>query len=135
MRKNDDKAAIVNRFETEEGGEEHLLTEISEDTTTILRGELKSFFYCPLVNRHRGTLHLKLAIQSGEPMNRGEEQRQYLWPIHQQFNRDGVAFAGFDPVQEIHQFKIGALVGITSEFNEVDARKDIMKDAIRIYEE
>lgn len=36
-------------------------------------------------------------------------------------------------MQEIHQFKIGAFIGISSEFNEVDARKDIMKDALEIY--
>ena len=44
----------------------------------------------------------------------------YLSKIFRKFNVNGVSFAGYDPIQEINQFRIRAFIGITSDFNEVD---------------
>ena len=135
IQKNDQGASIINRFETELGGEEKTLTDISDDVRTLTKGSLQPFFHRPMINRYRGTFHVKIAIRSTRAMNRGTEQRNYLTPIFENYNRPNNRFIAYDPVQEIHQFKIGAFIGISSEFNEVDARKDIMSDALKIYDE
>ena len=134
VRKNDDGAVYVNKFETEEGGEEKTLASMDENDCSITHDRLKPFFHKPMINRHKGTFHVKVAVRSSQAMKRGYEQRTYLAPIFHKFNNNGYRFAAFDPVQEINQFKIGALVGITPDFNEVDARMDLMKDAVRLYE-
>ena len=134
IRQNDEGACITNKFETEQGGEEHGLIEIKDGTKSITGGILQPFFHRPMINRYRGTFHVKVALRSSMAMNRGREQRNYLSPIFELYNRRDIAFVAYDPVQEIHQFKIGAFIGISSEFNEVDARKDIMRDALEIYE-
>ena len=132
IKENDDGAVVVNKFETENGGEEKVLAELG-DKNTLSDGELKPFFHKPMVNSYRGTLHLKTAIRSSQPMQRGNQQREYLRNIFMKFNVQGQRYAAFDPVQEINQFRIGALVGITAEFNEIDTRRDIMGDATEIY--
>lgn len=45
IKQNDEGACITNKFETEQGGEEHKLTEIKEGTTSIKDSLLQPFFY------------------------------------------------------------------------------------------
>ena len=96
--------------------------------------ELKPFIYNPMINGYRGTLHFKVAVSAGHAMNRGEEQRRYLRPVFEACNLIQKRTFLHDPIQEIHQFKVGALVGMPIDFNKVEARKDLLEGAREIYE-
>ena len=71
---------------------------------------LQPFVSKPMVNSYRKTLHLRLAIRTGQALQRGQAQRRYLAPIFDLFDLSGICTFLYDPIQEFHQFKIAALV-------------------------
>ena len=123
----DQGATFVNKCETEEGGEEKLLSEMPSTISEMKDNQLSPFVGNPSINGKYGTLHIKMAIRPTVPMQRGYEQKEYLWPIYNKFNITHRCSFIYDECQEIYQHRIAVLTGQPSVFNKREARFDLIK--------
>ena len=58
----DPDCRLVNRFETEMGGEERMTDHIPAEVDSFKDPDMKPFISKPMVNSYRRTLHVRLAI-------------------------------------------------------------------------